>query len=42
LKEKGDGTMRSCVLVEGIMGWAGAGGEYVEMMDGYVEDTWKT
>lgn len=39
--EKGDGGMRSCVLEEGIKGWADAGEEYVERMDGYCEDVWR-
>ena len=33
--------MRSVILEGGVAGWAGAGEEYVELMDGYVESAWK-
>lgn len=29
--------MQSIILTGGIKGWAAAGGEFVEWMDGYVE-----
>ena len=33
--------MESCVLEGGIKGWAAAGEEYVEMIDGYVSTAWQ-
>lgn len=39
--EKGNTSMKSLVLEGGIKGWVGAGPEYVEWMDGYVEDVWR-
>ncbi|KAK5070238.1 hypothetical protein LTS08_007912 [Lithohypha guttulata] len=32
--------IRSVILKGGIKGWAGAGSEYTEMMDGYIADYW--
>jgi len=34
--------MESVVLLEGIKGWAAAGGEYVRWMDEYDERVWCT
>ena len=36
-----DEKMKSLVMVEGIKGWARAGGEYVGLMDEYDEGTWR-
>lgn len=33
--------MKSVILEGGVVGWAGAGVEYVELMDGYVKEAWK-
>jgi len=33
--------MQSLALLEGIKGWAVAGEEYVEWMEGYEESVWK-
>lgn len=33
--------MKSVILRGGIKGWAAAGGEYVEWMDGYEEGVWR-
>ncbi len=35
IEEQGDKVMRSFTLDAGIIGWAHAGKEYVELMDGY-------
>ncbi|KAK3296686.1 Rhodanese-like domain-containing protein [Chaetomium fimeti] len=36
----GDSDMKSLALAGGIKGWAGAGGEFVEWMDGYEAAVW--
>lgn len=41
VKEQGDTIMASYTLAGGIKGWAGAGDEYVKLMDGYREVAWK-
>ena len=33
--------MKSVVLLEGIAGWATAGKEFVDMMDGYRREAWE-
>jgi hypothetical protein len=33
--------MKSVTLLEGISGWATAGKEYEEFMDGFVPETWQ-
>ncbi|KAH8742390.1 Rhodanese-like domain-containing protein [Diaporthe sp. PMI_573] len=38
---KGDSNMESLVLLEGIKGWATAGGEYLRWMDEYDERVWR-
>ncbi|KAF2243801.1 hypothetical protein BU26DRAFT_569699 [Trematosphaeria pertusa] len=40
IADQGDTEMQSLVLVEGITGWANAGAEYVEWMDGYDANVW--
>ena len=41
IKEKGCEKMESLVLEDGINGWAHAGLEYVQMMDGYEATIWE-
>jgi arsenical-resistance protein 2 len=41
IKEKGHESMKSLVLLEGITGWASAGTEYVDMIDGYEKGVWE-
>ncbi|PVH88204.1 Rhodanese-like protein [Cadophora sp. DSE1049] len=41
IKDRGDKEMRIAILEGGVTGWAGAGEEYVKLMDGYVESAWK-
>ncbi|KAF3939145.1 hypothetical protein ABW19_dt0205031 [Dactylella cylindrospora] len=41
IDEQNDTEIQSVILVDGIKGWATAGGEYVERMDEYVESYWK-
>lgn len=36
----GGASVKGVVLLDGINGWAEAGQEYVELMDGYVPDVW--
>ncbi|KAK4121215.1 Rhodanese-like protein [Parathielavia appendiculata] len=40
LAEVGDKDMKSLALAGGIKGWAAAGSEYVEWMDGYDATVW--
>jgi len=40
IKDNGHASMKSIFLHEGIKGWASAGGEYVEMMDGFDDQAW--
>ena len=40
IESKGDSNMKSLVLLEGIKGWAAAGGEYLRWMDEYEESVW--
>ncbi len=40
-KEKGNKTMKSVILLEGISGWAAAGEEYSDLMDGYEREVWE-
>ncbi|KAH6634714.1 Rhodanese-like domain-containing protein [Chaetomium sp. MPI-SDFR-AT-0129] len=40
LSDRGDSEMQSLVLVGGIKGWALAGPEYTEWMDGYDAEVW--
>jgi arsenical-resistance protein 2 len=41
IKEKGHSSMKSLVLLEGIAGWAAAGSEYVDMIEGYDKEVWE-
>ncbi|KAF4636487.1 hypothetical protein G7Y89_g1599 [Cudoniella acicularis] len=41
IQDQNDGRMESYALEEGIMGWATAGEEYVEMMDEYNASVWE-
>lgn len=38
---KGDDVLKSCILLDGIKGWARGGKEFVEFMDDYIEDLWQ-
>ncbi|KAI1359577.1 Rhodanese-like domain-containing protein [Xylaria arbuscula] len=40
IQEQGDENMKSVILTGGIKGWANAGAEFVDFMDGYVPDYW--
>ncbi|KAA6406450.1 MAG: hypothetical protein FRX48_09721 [Lasallia pustulata] len=40
LDDRGDDDMESLILFEGIKGWATAGDEFVQLMDGYQPDVW--
>ncbi|KAF9774791.1 hypothetical protein IL306_007175 [Fusarium sp. DS 682] len=40
IANRGDSEMKSLVLLEGIKGWATAGGEFVEWMDEYEPAVW--
>ena len=40
IAEQGDTEMQSVILTGGIKGWVGAGGEFVEYMDGYDATAW--
>jgi len=37
----GDAHMQSLVLLDGVKGWATAGEEYVQWMDGYDATLWQ-
>ncbi|KAK7718928.1 hypothetical protein SLS63_010341 [Diaporthe eres] len=39
--DRGDSGMQSLVLLDGIRGWATAGGEYVQWMEEYDEVVWR-
>ncbi|KAH6865997.1 Rhodanese-like domain-containing protein [Alternaria rosae] len=41
IKEHGNPSIRSFVLLGGIKGWAKAGVEYTKLMDEYQEDAWR-
>lgn len=41
IKERGDPSLRSLVLLDGIRGWANAGTEYTAFMDEYDESAWR-
>ncbi|CAJ2509035.1 Uu.00g140610.m01.CDS01 [Anthostomella pinea] len=41
IQDQGDADMESVILSGGIKGWAGAGGEFVEHMEGYEAEYWK-
>lgn len=41
IEEQGESGLKSLVLGGGIKGWAGAGSEYTEWMEGYEEAVWK-
>ncbi|KAF7502353.1 hypothetical protein GJ744_005994 [Endocarpon pusillum] len=41
IKEKGHKSMKSVILLEGVSGWAAAGKEYSDMMDGYEKEVWE-
>ncbi|KAK8104844.1 arsenate reductase (Arc2) [Apiospora kogelbergensis] len=41
LDDRKDADMKSVILRGGVKGWAAAGGEYVEWMDGYEEGVWR-
>ncbi|KAK4104425.1 hypothetical protein N658DRAFT_492528, partial [Parathielavia hyrcaniae] len=40
IAEAGDNELKSLALAGGIKGWAAAGSEYVEWMDGYDAAVW--
>ncbi|KAI0912756.1 Rhodanese-like domain-containing protein [Ustulina deusta] len=40
IQEQGDNNMKSVILTGGIKGWAKAGKDFVELMDGYVPEYW--
>jgi len=40
IEDQKDEQMQSLVLVEGIKGWAKAGGEYAQWMDEYDDEFW--
>jgi arsenical-resistance protein 2 len=42
LEDRGNTTMQSLVLAEGIRGWAGAGAQYTELMVEYDGKVWET
>ncbi|MCJ1421933.1 hypothetical protein MMC32_008300 [Xylographa parallela] len=42
ISDQGDTVMKSYTLLEGIKGWALAGNDYVELMDGYEKSFWHT
>jgi hypothetical protein len=41
LEDKGNTSLKSLVLEGGIKGWAAAGEEYTQLMDGYDETVWR-
>ncbi|KAI9792099.1 MAG: hypothetical protein M1816_003081 [Peltula sp. TS41687] len=41
IRLRGDGSMKSWVLLEGIKGWAGAGSDFTRLMDEYDEKVWQ-
>lgn len=41
INEKGHKSMKSLVLSGGIAGWAMAGKEYTDLMDGYEKEVWE-
>ncbi|KAK5113704.1 hypothetical protein LTR62_003331 [Meristemomyces frigidus] len=41
IQEKGDARMESFVLVEGIKGWVGEGGDFVRFMQEFDESKWR-
>ncbi|KAF2176865.1 hypothetical protein K469DRAFT_698124 [Zopfia rhizophila CBS 207.26] len=41
IEDRGDSSLRSLVLLEGIRGWANAGTEYTAFMDEYDEGAWR-
>lgn len=41
IKRRNDQDMESVILLEGIKGWATAGKDFVEYMDGYDEAYWE-
>ncbi|EHK18290.1 uncharacterized protein TRIVIDRAFT_47227 [Trichoderma virens Gv29-8] len=42
LEEKGDESIQSLILLEGLKGWAKGGPEYVNWVDGYEKTYWET
>ncbi|PNP40585.1 hypothetical protein TGAMA5MH_07582 [Trichoderma gamsii] len=40
IDDQGDSNMESLILFEGIKGWATAGSEFVQWIDGYNPDIW--
>jgi arsenical-resistance protein 2 len=41
LEDCGDAEMENMILLEGVTGWARAGGEFVGWMDGYDAACWE-
>jgi arsenical-resistance protein 2 len=40
IDDQGDKEMKSLILIGGIKGWAGAGPEYTDHMDGFDASVW--
>lgn len=41
IKERGNQSMKSVTLLGGVSGWAAAGKEYSDLMDGYEKEVWE-
>ena len=41
LSEQGDSELESFALLDGVLGWATAGEEFTDLMEGYEEAVWK-
>jgi len=41
IEEKGDSEMESFALLEGVLGWATAGKDFTDLMEGYDEEVWQ-
>jgi arsenical-resistance protein 2 len=41
LSEQGDSEIESFALLGGVLGWATAGEEFTDLMEGYEEEVWK-
>ena len=41
LSDRNISNIQSITLLEGIAGWAKAGKEYTQLMDGYDESVWE-
>ncbi|KAL7942071.1 Rhodanese-like domain-containing protein [Trichoderma barbatum] len=42
LEEKGDESIQSLILFEGVKGWAKGGAEYIDWIDGYDKAYWES